>query len=278
MNSLLQNLTFEVSARTRNLIEPKLKQKLVYIHIPKCGGVAISKALKACYINWNIRDSNLYKLSPKACHESAEKLRKKSLNVYDPAVIKFCEKLLLYGMFQPRIEYISGHFSFSIVAYQAFHHEYSFVTMLRDPVKRWISEYFYNRYKSHSHAKIDLDINAYLNSEVGRANGQTYARYLCGLTEVKDYNSEDIIAQSKENLHKFGVVGCIEHLDVFKQQFYEQFGRQLNIGRWNKNPKSRTYQESVITDAIMNQIEEICRPDIELYNYAVKEFIGNSPG
>jgi hypothetical protein len=245
----------------------------VYIHIPKCGGVSVSKALKSCYINWNLRDSNLCRLFSEACLESAQTLTGKSLEAHDSAVIKFREKLLLYGMSQPQVEYISGHFLFSAAAYQAFHNEYTFVTMLRDPVKRWISEYFYNRHKSYGNFKTDLDINAYLNSEVGRANGQTYTRYLCGLTEVKDYGSEDVIVQSMENLHKFSVVGSIEHLDIFAQQFSNRFGRKIKIRRLNRNPKSQSYQQSVITDTMMSQIEQICRPDIEVYNYAVKQFI-----
>ncbi|MDJ0662363.1 MAG: sulfotransferase family 2 domain-containing protein [Crocosphaera sp.] len=276
MNSLVQNISFELSARTRNLIQPTLKQKLIYIHIPKCGGVSLSKALKACYVTINIRDSNLYKLNSEACQKVAQTLEEKPLTVFDPTVIKLRQELLLYGMSQPNVNYISGHFLFSNIAHEAFHDQYQFITMLRDPVKRWISEYFYNRYKSYGNAKTDLDIEAYINSEAGRSSGQVYSRFLCGLTDVEDYSSADIIDSTKKNLHKFSLVGCIEHLDRFLEQFSQKFGRQLKVGQWNRNPKSKSYQKSVITDDMIDHIRELCRSDLEIYNYAVDNLIVGS--
>ena len=222
MSSLYQNLVFEVNARTQNLFKPKPNKKLVYIHIPKCGGVSISKALKACYAKWNPRDSNLYRLNLVACYDAAQRMSGRPLDVDDPEVSKLRQELLIYGMSLPKVEFVSGHCMFSSLAYQAFHKDYDFVVMLRDPVKRWISNYFYNRYKPFDMAKTDLELESYLESEDAKVSGQTYARYLCGLTEAEDYSSSDILAKAKENLHKFSVVGCIEHLDVFKQHFHTE--------------------------------------------------------
>ncbi len=132
MSSLYRNLTFEVSARTQNLFKPKPHKKLVYIHIPKCGGVSISKALKACYATWDPRDLNLYNLDLEACYSAAQRITGRPLEVDDPEVSKLRQELLLYGMSSPKVELVKGHCMFSLLAYQAFHKDYDFVVMLRD--------------------------------------------------------------------------------------------------------------------------------------------------
>lgn len=274
MNNLSQAITFEISSRLQGSISPRLQQKIAYIHIPKCGGVSLSKAIKACYVNWNVRDESLYKLDSEAAQRAMETVENQPLTTHDSRVVSFRQNLLLYGMAQPQVKYISGHFLFSNVAYDAFKDQYAFVTMLRDPVKRWISAYFYNRYKDYGNSKIELDIDTYLESDIARRSGQTYARYLCGLTDYQgDYSSDEIIQKAQENLTKFTVVGCIERKDLFETEFSKAFGQPLKLGKWNKSPKNKDYQKSLITDDMMDKIRQLCKSDIEIYNYAMRHLI-----
>ncbi|MEL7502236.1 MAG: sulfotransferase family 2 domain-containing protein [Cyanobacteria bacterium J06554_6] len=265
-----QSIIFEITARLQRLLVPRLDHRVVYIHIPKYGGVSVSKALKACYASLNLRDDNLYKLDSVACLNAAQSNVGRPLRVGHPSVSRLRELLLLYGMSQAQAQYISGHFQFSSVAYEQFKHEYAFVTILRDPFKRWVSAYFYDRYKNYGNARTSLNISDYLDDKEAYRNAQIYARSLCGLVDVESYSVKELSELAKDNLHKFELVGCIEHLDVFVDQFYARYGRRLAIGRWNQNPKSKAYQKSVLSDAVMDRVRELCQLDIEIYNYAIE--------
>jgi len=270
------------TGRSINQLQGSLRENIFYLHIFKCGGTSINQAIKACYLTWNItKDRYLFYLAANASFDTVQRCT----DLYpdtpeDYRIWKYRESLLLYYMYQGVLRYgkftgghyISGHFSFSECAYQNFCNNYAFITVLRDPVKRWISGYFFNRYKQREHHKIDLDLKEYLNSE--RAQKESYyVKLLGGVNKEEDYRSEQAIARAKENLHKFRIVGCLEYQEDFIRQFEEQFGRRLKIRNFNPSPKSKAHCRSVITEEIEEKIKEICKPDIEIYQYAVENLV-----
>jgi hypothetical protein len=176
-------------------------------------------------------------------------------------------------MGKKNINYISGHFAFSDLAYEKFSNKFAFVTLIRDPVKRWISTYFYNRYKSSEHFKIDLDIEEYIESVFGKSQGCEYVKFLGGPRSSGNYSSEEAIERTKKNLHKFALIGTVEHLEDFKGRFSERFKSELNIDVKNRNPKPESIQKSVINSTLEQRIKEICRPDYEIYQYVVENFV-----
>lgn len=118
-----------------------------------------------------------------------------------------------------------------------------------------------------------MDIEAFLESERGQRQGYEYVKFLGGADKLGDYTSEEAINRAKENLHKFTIVGCLEHQGEFVKQFEEQFGRRLKIGVTNQSPKPETERKSIITEEIKEKIRAICRPDIEIYQYAKDNFV-----
>lgn len=265
-------------ARSSNIFQGTLKQKTFFLHIPKCGGVSIRKAIKSCYVSFDIlQDKYLTDLPSTAAFNAAQISAKQtclSSDVTDDyQILKFRESLLLYFMCQSDTKYIAGHFTFSAIAYQSFFDKFAFVTILRNPVKRWISAYFYNRYKKLGHRKTDADIAAYLESSFAQSQGYEYVKFLGGVDEGGDYTSEQAINRAKENLHKFTVVGCLEYQNDFVHQFQDRFGRKLNIRVSNQSPRPETDQNTVVTEAVKEKIETICRPDIEVYRYAIDNFV-----
>lgn len=265
-------------ARSNNLIRGSLNQKIFFSHIPKCGGTSINKAIKNCYLTLDItKDNCLAHANAKATFDTAQRNIDQTSSHFnltdDYPALKLREDLLLYYMCQEDVKYISGHIPFSARAYQYFPNKYAFVTVLRDPVKRWISAYFYNRYRQEGHRKIETDLEPYMKSEFGKSRGYAYVKFVGGPNEEGDYTSEQAITRAKENLHKFTVVGCLEYKQDFVKQFEKQFGRRLKIGISNQSPKSKINQSSIITDKIKEEIREICRPDIEIYQYAIDNFV-----
>lgn len=268
----------QLVVRSNNLLHGSLKENIFFLHIHKCGGTSIRQAIKSCYRVLDItKDRYLIDIDAEAAFYAAQKSVDQnnfhSDPMHDYLPLKFRESLLMYYMGQKQIKYIAGHFSFSDKAHQYFSDKYAFITILRDPVKRWISAYFYNRYKQGEHRKIDMEITEFLKSERAQAEGHSYVKLIGGASEVGDYTSAQAIARAKENLHKFSIVGCLEYQENFVKQFEERFGRRLMIRVLNPSPKPATYQKTKITEEIEEKIRELCKPNIEVYQYVLDNFV-----
>ena len=263
-------------ATTNNLFHGSLKENIVFFHFFKCGGTSIAQAIKSCYLNLElIKNRHIFHLNAGAARNAAQEILELSdfplaQTNNDYIDRKLRESLLLYYMNQKHIKYIAGHFRFSEIAYQCFSDKYAFVTFLRDPVERFISSYLYSRYKIGT---IDKEFIEHLKSEKFLSGVSLYAKCLCDLDHIEDYTSDIAIARAKENLHKFKIVGFLEYKEEFLNQFEEQFGRRLKIKVLNKSPKPEAYRKSIITEEIKEKIQEICKPDIEIYQYAVNNFV-----
>jgi hypothetical protein len=263
-------------ATNNNLFRGSLKEKIFFLHLFKCGGTSVAQAIQSCYLNLDIiKHHSIFRLNPKAASNAFQ-------TIFDssnfPATQtgsnyinrKFREYLVLYYMSQDNTNYIAGHFSFSEIVYQNFSNKYAFITVLRDPVERYISAYFYKRYRNR---KLDIEITDYLESEAGQSAGSFYAKNLGCFEQMENFNSETGIKQAKENLHKFKIVGCLEYQQEFLNQFEEKFGRKLNLRVFNQSPKSAKDGKSIINESIRQKIRAICQPDLEIYQYAVDKLV-----
>lgn len=263
--------------RAKNTLRGALDEKIVYFHLPKCGGTSILHAIRSRYITLDIRkDLGIFMLSCKASSNSV-KIASQTNYPYDTSddypILKFRENLLLYFMDKEYIKYIGGHFPFSEIGHTKFHEQYTFVTMLRDPVKRWISSYFFNRFKEENHRKIEVDIDAHLDSDFGRSQGHEFVKFLGGCDPNGDYTSIGAIERAKKNLNTFSVVGFLEYPDDFLKQFKNKYGVKLQIDVRNQSPVSSEQKKETLSEKTLSKIRKICEPDIEIYQYAIESFL-----
>ncbi|PID58311.1 hypothetical protein CSB45_04390 [candidate division KSB3 bacterium] len=249
-----------------------LKEKIFFLHIPKCGGKSCDAAIMKHYDPF----SSVHITAAQSFQAAALMYELDDPIVKDfDSVLTFREHLLLYFMHRQGIRYITGHVSFSERAYQEFQKTYNFLTMIRDPVKRWISNFFFHRHKlqNRDYVGIEDDLATFLCSERGTLEGQRLVRMLGGVNSSHDYASQAAIEQAQKNLHKFAIIGCLEHLDLFLAQFRQRFGVSLRFPRKNQNPKTSEYIQTAVSKDMEEKITQICQPDIDVYNYAIQTFV-----
>ncbi|MCB0168769.1 MAG: sulfotransferase family 2 domain-containing protein [Anaerolineae bacterium] len=233
---------------------------LIFFHIAKTAGTTLSNILGRNYAD----DASI---SINYAEQLAELEHFKQLPACERAKIRyFHSHMMPFGIHQ----YLPPSF---------------YVVMLRDPVERVISEYYYiRRYQGHPlHQKITTDnisLAEYVTSGINPAaagNGQT--RLLSGIPGVDWATgggpvSEAVLRQSQENIKKFvALVGFTEKFDesliLLKQLLgwkntdllYQK--QNVTIGR----PKQRD-----IPTATIKLIEQYNTLDIELYQTALAQF------
>lgn len=227
----------------------RLSERIFFLHIPKCGGTSVIRAL-----NRKFRREDILALNPLA---STEVSRTLNMNLMD-----FRENILMYSLATRRCRHVAGHYVWSDKAYQLYRQDWKFITILRHPVDKWLSQYYFNRYKDADHFQIDLDIESYLNSEEGKALGYDQSNKLSDVTIT---DPDDMLEAALINLDKFDVIGVVEHLDRFQQDFKNHFKSSIDIPHLNKNPAESRKQQASVNPEIREQVEALCKRDMRLY-------------
>ena len=143
-------------------------------------------------------------------------------------VLDLREQMMLYHMFEG-VRGISLHVRFSQAGYDAFADQYKFVTIIRDPVARFLSHYNWSYNKPHAHGRIDEAFDAFLETNRAQRLGATYVEYYCGLSKDADLRSDAAIAQAVENLQRFSVVGNLADIAAFEQGIHRELGVGIKI-------------------------------------------------
>lgn len=207
-------------------------RKIVYHHIPKCGGMTISAGLALSYFPFHLlrygRKHFPGKLNARAASETASYLGKDRY--------QYRRELLAYHLEASETPYIFGHYPFSSELAQRYGDQWTFVTLLRDPVKRWYSEYYWNRYKSHSYDKTALDIEAYFDSPQGQRDCFSFVNFLVPRQNPQDLPSEADIQTAIRNLDYFAVIGVLEDMEGFRSALAQAFGYKPVFIKRNVSP------------------------------------------
>jgi hypothetical protein len=248
----------------RSGLLPAPRHRSLFLHMPKCGGTSVSEAMyatlpararlgvidavstrrAAAIISAGRDDKTL-------CHEDLPQ---------GAAVFALREKLLLTHMAWDTW-LIHGHVLYSQAAEDHFADRYKYVTLLRDPVARMISNYK----MAHRAGVIEQDFDSYLDSPAAVSQAQVYLRYLSGQTVVPEAGVAAALALSKARLDRFAVVGFLDDLPGFVAAYRDVFGVGLRIGRFNAAPTSGGPD---LNPDQMARVKALTAPDQAIYDHA----------
>jgi hypothetical protein len=253
----------------------KLPQDIFFLHVPKCGGTSLVNAIARFYQPVFSRDQrNIARL------DSPASLLAANMHGHDHLA---CNREILAYFLAGHCRYVYGHFTFSEKAHQQFRDKYAFITLLREPVSKWFSLYFYNRYKQSDHYALDMDLAEFVETERAVSYGCDYVMQFNGDDSIADYTSAaaidhfctpEAIERACANLDKFDLVGVLENLDLFKQDFQTLYGVKLDEEHRRESPVAKGAREKMITPEILEKVKILNRPNTYVYEHVVNKLAG----
>ena len=261
----MRKIQYIINAVTLSSIE----HKILYVHLPKCGGTSLKNAITSRYgMRAYMSPNHVFHLDAASSVKTAASL---GVNLYEH------RKQILYYAMNSKAKFISGHFPFGEDIYNQFYPMWRFITILREPVNKWISNYYYNKYNNDpKHVwKIGANIEEFIDSDRASAYGSDYVDQIVGMEHVSKKESIKKISKAISLLEKFDVVGILEDMEKFKKDFLSMFGVKLQLFHENSSPLKNRQSSSTsglimrqeISEEMLNKIKVICEPNIEVYNF-----------
>lgn len=233
--------------------------RVVFVHVPKCGGTSLREALKSAFTMGGVGCTTLDPVASKAGAE-----------VLGEDVLDFREHWVLYEVTRRRHNLIMGHFPGSS-ALRAAAKDYTLVTLVREPTAQLLSEFYYNRDKTGStHYKIDGDttLKDYLRSPAARTIGSRYVSFYTDPALRTDPYDEKAVEAARATLAGFDVVGTLEDLDRFVARLADATGKRIDVGHKRESPTPQSARDADMDDEVRALLDEVCAPNRAIYEYA----------
>ena len=247
--------------RAVNLLSPR---PIVFHHVPKCGGTSVGRALRRAYL--------LSQATVKP-HESDKAFASLQASERWPGfdVQDFRQMMLLY-LLHNDTRCVAAHVPFSEVAFNEFGDSYAFVTILRDPVDRFLSNYRWNQRPGRPDRPTET-LDEFLAHARDRQTGATYVRYFCGDPGAERFTAQHVDAAIR-NLHRLHCVGFLDALPRFEAELNALTGRRIRVGKENVG-RTTAADAPLLTPANQDVVLAACALDRAVWD-GVQDLRGTS--
>jgi hypothetical protein len=243
---------------------------LVFVHIPKCGGTSLVIALRNAFGGAGFQSFDYI-----PTYHAARAMQP----VWEPS--EWLETwfrtraMFLHRYLLQKHDFIYGHMPLSELAVrEAQKRGYRLFTVLRDPVERFISNYIYDKTgpgiripdslpQMESTPKDELD--CFLATPEARWMANEQLLMIAGLpVDGVDLSDASIIERAAKNAETLSLIGWVDQLDCFAEDFNQLFGRELHIEHHNdtrawimRGDKNLGLYNKLFTDAARCRIREL---------------------
>ena len=250
-----------LAIRILNGPAPKIKEKILFLHVPKCGGTSVNEAVRAGFGGYfgfgGFRTCQ--HVDAWASDAAGTKL---GMTITDTR-----EVVLAYLSGFEATKFISGHFRFTSVVHKLHEEGWQIITVLRDPVDKWMSQYFYNAKKENEHFRIKEDIDEFVKTDRARNYGCDFMTNFVPHIPLERQAEPEAIAEAIEVLKtKCRVVGFTDRMGDFAASMKREFGFRPSIGVQNVNPASKKDKDKAVTPELKEVISQLCQPNREVYD------------
>ncbi|MBW4699200.1 MAG: sulfotransferase family 2 domain-containing protein [Aphanocapsa lilacina HA4352-LM1] len=234
---------------------------VIFLHIPKTGGTTFETILKRAYGEDHVLAFDLAAINDA---EGARRARQTARAAH-------------------RCSFIRGHFPMGLRLHESIARPCTYITWLRDPIERMISEYhFILRYPPHpAHAPVHRDkmtLKDYLLSEWAAGTDNYMTRFLCNQApDARDADwtcSPAMLASARANLDRFfPVVALMERFDESLLLLQSHFGWRLPL----YVKENVTHNRPPLADLpgpTLQILQDLNRYDLSLYAHACGRFAG----
>lgn len=229
---------------TSNNRSCKTDKLLVFLHIPKAAGTTLNGI-----INQQYNRQSLFRFDGINNHHLFTKLPLEKQN---------------------KVQLLRGHFAFGV--HQFIFRPCTYFTVLRNPIRRVISQYKYIRNNpQHPQSKLlqSITIEEYISREKqALCNQQT--NMICGLSTPKDCHFSQRLKIAQDNLDRhFAVVGVTDMFDETLLMLRKEFN--WNIPYYiQQNTGKKPNSVKCVSSKTIALIEKYGELDLQLYHQARK--------
>lgn len=242
------------NAVTCQPVDPKV---LFFVRIPKCASTSFVEQLRV----WSKRGqfelffhpSGAYDWDISTIRKVASQVSAKKSNRFVYARHFYYTDFRMYGV-----------------------EDYSYLTIIRDPVSRFVSSFLYYHYSSKAHIQAILNpehknetlLECIEHQHEGCAHNWL-TKYFCGHDRFCKLGNEQALRIAKENLLKdFAAVGVLEEMELSMTLFRTLLPGYFDVGDGNILPLTNKNEQSM---QLSSREEEAVRSaneaDLKLYNF-----------
>jgi hypothetical protein len=289
LKNILAKSGYEVSLH-RITKTPYTGPKVAFIHIAKCGGSSVDFALRSALAAQSQRRIDKTSTIVSSMASFSGDLQTIEGNCkFSEHHAEHLHKILAYYL-QENWQYVSGHVTINSELIKRFKQEYAFITILRDPVKRLISNYTFNKLTNKKTIMLPNSLNTdnviqeakdILNSKRGWQIANSPSMYLTGRYPQNTHDAKVMKLEVANNLAQFKVVGFLDNLDSFTKDCMKLTGRDISIGERNTTAKlnspeqirvQTTLKEFFNDKETKQLVNKLCKIEMENYLRAKDKF------
>ena len=246
-------------AAQRRLADTFCRKRIVFHHVPKCGGTSVGRSLRVAYL------LSQGTVTPEESHKAFTAVRERQGDDQSIADVRELREMMFLYLLYSDVRCISAHIPFSDVAHREFQERYAFVTLLREPVERFVSHYLWSSGRPDAFAGIRDEYANFLSSERASWLGTAYVRYFAGRPLESFPNMASAVGAAIANLHRLDHVGFLDEMQQFEAALRQLTGKRLRIGRENVG-KRRPLADSLATGELRQRVLDLCAPDRDIWD------------